>query len=348
MTRTRALGVERCAVLAVAFAPLLGAACGGRGDDAGASEAGGADSGGTDALATIPDAGPFDAWTPGSLGADAGPSLYGAGPEDFGPAVWLDSMAIGTPGVGTDFTGDGVPDDEFGTAPAGIPEINNAIADAIANSGLTLTLELRALEDPSLAGPDPSVGIAVFTALAAPVPGEYLVRPESLDADGRAVNVLSGSLTVARDPGHARHVHASTDVMQRFLLGLDLLLGTIDGDLVAHGDRIVELRNAWVGGVLQACNLAAIADPFTGSGSLLDLLLAFGVEPDVDLSGDGLETFQLGPGLAAPLLSCTDGDGTVIPNLPNRPCACDERIEDGVSMAISVHGLGARLVGVQI
>jgi len=348
MKRTRALGAERCAVLAVALAPLLGAACGGRGDDAGAPEAGGTDSGGTDALPSVPDAGAFDAWTPGSSGGDAGPSLLGAGPEDFGPAVWLDTMAIGPDGAGTDYTGDGVGDNEFGSSPAGLPEINAAIADAIATSGLTLVVELRALDDPSLAGPDPDVAVAMFAALEAPSPGDYLIRPESLDAGGHPLNVLFGALTVDRAPGHARRLHASAPSMHRFLLGLDLMLGTFDGELVAHGDRIVELRNSWVGGVLQACNLATIADPFTGSGSLLDLLLAFGVEFDVDLSGDGLETFQLGPGLAAPLLSCTDGDGTVIPNLPGRPCACDERIEDGVSMAISVHGLAARLVGVQI
>ena len=105
------------------------------------------------------------------------------------------------------------------------------------------------------------------------------------------------------------------------------------------------MNNGLLCGVIQACSLAMIPDPIFGSGSMLDLMLGLGITPDIDLSGDGLEVFTLSMSFPQELVSCTDGDGTVVPSVPGSPCACDPRIEDGISMAMDFHASMATIVG---
>jgi cysteine-rich repeat protein len=87
-----------------------------------------------------------------------------------------------------------------------------------------------------------------------------------------------------------------------------------------------------------------------GGATLLDLAVIgvaqFGyqvrpVQPDMDLDGDGLETFRDTDGDSRIDL-CIDGNGTQI---SGTDCPTDPRIADGYSIAVDVNLVGARLAG---
>jgi hypothetical protein len=334
---------------------LVAAGCGGKDHgDAAPADAGGdaapvadaaRDSGGI----PFPEAGDYDAWMPEPNVGDAGASLFGAGPADFGPAVRVDSVVIPGPEIGLDLDGDATTDNEFGSLPVGLPELNDALATAVADGTIMLTFEMRGLDALWLTGGDAALDVAAYRVVPTATAGEFLVARSSLDAAGEARNEFFGATIAAPPPGAL--LAAQAPYLGTVLFGLPLLeprlVGELVGDSVPTPQTLSELANAVVGGVYSACGMALIPDTFLGGESLLSLLLGFGVEPDIDLSGDGLETFQITPVLPADVISCTDGDGTVIPDLPGRPCACDERIEDGMSLALQIHAAAVTLVGVE-
>lgn len=91
----------------------------------------------------------------------------------------------------------------------------------------------------------------------------------------------------------------------------------------------------------NSCNTAAVptaqvhmADVLVGGASVGNgaLTLVYGVQPDVDVDGDGLESYQVASGsnCQAVITGCVDGDGTVI---PGHGCVLDPRMQDGWSAA---------------
>jgi hypothetical protein len=102
----------------------------------------------------------------------------------------------------------------------------------------------------------------------------------------------------------------------------------------------------------RAAELAAIAvdpagernvlDMFVAPGSTIGLPGTAGIQPDIDLDGDGLESFVAD---AEERISvCIDGDGTVIESSPDRPCALAPGIEDAISLTIRFEAGWSRLL----
>jgi hypothetical protein len=162
------------------------------------------------------------------------------------------------------------------------------------------------------------------------------------------------------------------------MLELELSGARVEGTFRQMGDKVY-LDNAMLGGVLQAISLARL-DKLNISGflkppqTLFDAVWANGALavvlglkrdadghslPDMDVDGDGIETFWTSDsGAAVPLVdTCKDGDGTIITNGdtkypnddPKKRCvfAKDDkgnyRFVDGVSAALRFKAVPARI-----
>jgi hypothetical protein len=351
------------ALLACALLCFAGCKPGGNGrDDSGtiSLDGGGTDSAptGTDAANTDggipwPDAGDFDAWAPPPDPGDSGVSLFDAG-VTFGPSVVVDTMGVAPASDGFDLDGDGTVDNQLANIPFGIDMINMGIQDAIDMGMILMLLEFRGVEDPTLGVDDLTMDAALYNGIdsdADPTdnfdpafPEDFLVDPASLDPMGYPM-VLFFNTSITGTPA-APYFYGERNSLPFVFPGfgaVQIVNPRIDGNPSAD---FYDYSNGLLGGVLQACALDQAPNPLGTGGTMLELLLGFGVTPDIDLSGDGLETFQLSSGFPSTLVSCTDGDGTVIPNLDPPRCACDERIEDGISMALSFHAVSANITGV--
>ncbi len=138
--------------------------------------------------------------------------------------------------------------------------------------------------------------------------------------------------------------------------------------------RQTNAKDGILAGVLQAVTLAQITNINAGGfikpdQSLLDAIFVGPVAPvlgldtdkdgnyvpDIDVDGDGLETFyQTGSttgGASAKVDTCKDGDGTIITSTPTAPCtlAKDEngnyRFVDGLSVALKFTAVPVKLSG---
>jgi hypothetical protein len=76
----------------------------------------------------------------------------------------------------------------------------------------------------------------------------------------------------------------------------------------------------------------SILDVIVDPGSFLRMPGLAGVQPNLDLDGDGLESFAADS--EGRVAACVDGDGTVVSSTADESCALDPRFEDAVSMAM--------------
>jgi hypothetical protein len=102
---------------------------------------------------------------------------------------------------------------------------------------------------------------------------------------------------------------------------------------------------------------APTCDGTEASSTMADLLVAGapmggfiplrGQQPDVDLDGDGLESFEVinrgESGCQPVIVACVDGDGT---RVEGRGCAGDPRFEDGFSAGFSMTAVRGNIDGV--
>lgn len=114
--------------------------------------------------------------------------------------------------------------------------------------------------------------------------------------------------------------------------GRAAVLPTADAGAGALPGLIIDdasARSTWRVRQLGAWPLAEIpgADPMA-EGTLLDVLAVAGVQPDVDVDGDGLETIIAS---GSHVVACRDGDGTMI---PEADCHLDPRIADGYELTL--------------
>jgi hypothetical protein len=101
-----------------------------------------------------------------------------------------------------------------------------------------------------------------------------------------------------------------------------------------------------------ASELASVVVDQTTGRSALDVLVdpgfvlgvpgLSGVQPDLDLDGDGLETFVADA--EGRVSVCIDGDGTTLSSSEGRPCALEPGIEDAISMTMLGEAVWARLL----
>jgi cysteine-rich repeat protein len=266
-------------------------------------------------------------------------------------------------GVGCDLTGDAVIDNAIGRAmgQAGIAELSNYVTQQISGCRHPLTLL-------SLVGID-------FTMTNAPFRASFLlgldtdkpintdnnfmgyqtfwVSPLGLDARGTPLGSLDGAAPggmLQTTQGHAvfwSPCITTGGVPSPFVVELASLSGTIRLDLGAMSSGTVRLCAA-----VRASSLHGFASALPDRASLLDILIigydAIGIhvtptQPDIDVDGDGLETFT-DTDLDNQVDLCTDGNGAMVAGVD---CPADPRFADGYSAALQLQAVRAFLAGRQ-
>jgi hypothetical protein len=158
--------------------------------------------------------------------------------------------------------------------------------------------------------------------------GEPLFFHESVRLDGGTLTGSGGTAIVAID---------------------DRLIGrnaTIEGTLAPGGSEI-EVVYCVYG---LTAEMGALTDRDWDGLTLLERMLAGGapigltsvpgLQPDIDLDGDGLESYIIDDEFH--IATCVDGDHTIV---EGRDCWQDPRFADALSITMRVHGVPAELLG---
>ncbi len=296
------------------------------------------------------------------------------------PAMVVSSMSIAGRGIGCDLTGDGTIDNAFQRAlGVGTPLLSMYVSGAIMDGSIILLLGLQGLDDPRgendedfriawLIGNDPD-GIATdnFSGTEA-----FTVSPDSI-VDGVATTsvqseVMSSMLRAGPE-----------DIPLPFgFFDVALRQGRIEGRTVADLDGLYQIQEGLLCGGLPV-NVLSLAGSFAGdfltlppacdggaAATLVDLILGGGTAivntgsgelmipfratlPDLDLDGDGLESYEIrrdGPDGCQPVVvACTDGDGT---RIDGRGCYANQSMGDGFSAAFEFTAVRAVLQPVPV
>lgn len=284
----------------------------------------------------------------------------------------VQNLQFGDPMTGCDYSGDGVPDNRFSAGLRGARELLNMFLGGGGGGGMapSFLMSFMGLDDRSGANDD-DLRVAWMTGQMGPTPGTYLVDANTL-VDGNPATSLQGRI-VMRDLDAGPE---DIDLPIGFL-PLTLQQGRVQGTTVASGGELSSISNGLLCGVVgpdllllvDATTLEMfggaggfmidIGDPCDGSvepptlfdmmvgGAMLSILRIGGVSPDVDLDGDGLESFEVtrtGPAGCQPVVTaCIDGDGR---RVEGRDCIRDPGFVDGYSAGLSYDAVRTEIVGV--
>ena len=301
-----------------------------------------------------PDAAPPDAAPPDAAPPDAAPAPVVEEPPDCGGdplvsgggdhALVVASLAILTLEGARDLDGDGTPDNKL--APIGTLS-NSMLAEALADGTLVIPVEIYDHD----ADPDPCVKAAF--------------EPAVTGADGVPVSrfraghtEVDASVRLALGRGF---VQVPVPIGDDAVMVLPLSAWSLDGELTGTG-ATTALAAGRLDGVLQAFSLDrqrglfieeigllpehSLADAFFAN--ILGPILALESggrgcrRPDIDVDGDGLETFcDTNPNDDDHTVDlCIDGDGTMIPD-GDTDCSqalgpSGPRFVDGISAAFAI------------
>jgi len=294
----------------------------------------------------------------------------------------LHNMAFAGSAMGCDYSGDGVPDNRFADAlGAGLGLLNMLfMGGGGGGGGPTILLSYMGLDDATGAN-DPDLRTAWLTGQDADMNpandysgmGPFLVQMGSLNADGSPLTSLQTSI-------RSNALRAGPEDLDLNLgfFPLTLREANLRGTTMAMGGQLWSLNNAFICGVVQSQTLSfinqSLIESFGGGGgfmitinppcdgsttdsTLVDWLIGGAriaiinirpTSPDVDLDGDGLETFVVtghtsGPACQPVVTACIDGDGT---RVEGRDCYNDPRFQDGYSAALSADAIRALITGV--
>jgi hypothetical protein len=226
------------------------------------------------------------------------------------------------------------------------------IADQIAAGTLLLGIELRDLDDPSLQNDDAmSVGLHTLVDddgdpadnFDPATPETFTVPATSFIDDQPALHFVDGSLTAgALAASGLGTLDALGALIPLPVSGLEL-----EGDVVAADGAFQSLEEGRLRGAVGLSLLALSPNLLAGTcpgATLLDVLATgcglFGLQPDADVDGDGLERLYDDDGDGA-IDRCVDGDGTEILGVD---CPQDPAMADGYTLILVVHGVRAELV----
>ncbi|MBX7191169.1 MAG: hypothetical protein K1X94_03875 [Sandaracinaceae bacterium] len=290
-------------------------------------------------------------------------------------SVLLENTQFGDEGTGCDYSGDGMPDNRFATALGGaLPLINMFFGGGGGpggGRGPTFLLSFMGLDDPAGID-DPALRTAWLLGTAAGA--GYTVNMSSLNADFTpttslesriAARALTGGpedldlpiafLPITLEQGR---LSATTTQAGGELTGLNdgLICGGVPTSLLSFltASMIEMLAGAGGGGFM--IDIGPPCDGSTDDPTLADMMIGGATiaiirlrptSPDVDLDGDGLESFEVartGPRGCQPVVTaCIDGDGT---RIEGRGCYNDPRIADGYSSALTFTATRAEITGV--
>ena len=294
-------------------------------------------------------------------------------------SVVVRNLQFGDPMTGCDYTGDGTADNRFSRAlgPAAAL-LNMFLGGGGGGGGPTFLMSFQGLEDRSGANDD-SLRVAWLTGSPGPSPGTYLVDRSVLAPDGSPTTSLQGSIA-------SRALDAGPEDMDLPIAFLPLTLeqGRVRGTTVASGGELSSIEDGLLCGVVGPELLTLvnadllemfgggggggfsieIGDPCDGStepatlfdmmvgGAMIAIVRIGNVAPDVDLDGDGLESFEVtrtgAEGCQAVVTACIDGDGT---RFEGRDCIFEStadgrpRFVDGYSTGLDFGATRAELVG---
>lgn len=290
----------------------------------------------------------------------------------------LSSLTIaGTGDPGCDFSGDGVADHGFARALGGLTDLLNSmfLENAITDGQLILLLNAVGLDDRTMANDD-SFSLGWLTGIDTDDDasnnltgsGEFFADGGSLDADGNPLASFESSVMSRNLDGGPEDV----DFPIAFL-PLEIRQSRVTGTTTASGGEVTGIEDGLLCGAVPVVTVAFlpnIIDMFLPGepappcdGSMIDTTLADiviggtprgfifplpGVQPDVDLDGDGLERFEVdrtGPRGCQPVVTaCIDGDGT---RVEGRDCIMGMRFEDGWSASFPIEAVRANIIGVR-
>ena len=321
--------------------------------------------------------GVLQADTAGEQCDDANPARWdGCGPDCLlEQSQVIRTLEIGGPAVGCDFSGDGVPDNSFGRALRSVlPLVNDMfLRRSIEDGDVILLLSMMGLDDPS-GRDDSSFTIAWMQgddADADPAnnlggaglfhPGMGALDPAgnpvaSFESDVRGASLMGGPEDISIPLGFLpldirdARLHGTTTSS-----GADGQLWSIEEGLLCGAMPLSgfaflpNLTDLFGGTTTPPCDEtmepSTMADLLVGGAPTGFLLPLRGADPDVDLDGDGLESFIVdssGPAGCQPvIIACIDGDGT---RLEGRDCPLDPRFADGFSTGLPFTSIRAQIV----
>jgi len=285
----------------------------------------------------------------------------------------IQTLAFAGRGHGCDFSGDGAPDNRLAVALGPVlPLLNDmGVQRGIDSGSVILLMSMLGLDDPSganddsltvawMQGTDPD-GDATnnFTGSAtlAPAAGSF-------DVAGNPTTSFASSLM-------SRMLHGGPEDIEIPIsfLPLELKGSQISGTTRATGGELHDIQNGQLCGAIPVSTFAFLPnllDMFSGmtspacdgsaaATSMADVMIGGtprgslvslrGTQPDVDVDGDGLESFEVqrtgATGCQPVIIACVDGDGT---RVEGRDCALDPRFEDGFSSSLDFTSIRANLV----
>jgi cysteine-rich repeat protein len=263
---------------------------------------------------------------------------------------------------GCDYSGDGMPDNRFSRA-AGTTL--NLINDFLGMGGPGLLISMLGLDDPGMVNDGSFRAAWLQGGMGA---GGYTIDMGSLNPDGTPLTSLESSVTARALDGGPEDIEFPIA-----FLPLTLRDAYVRGTTAGTAARVASIQDGLVCGVVPLTPLTflneSLIEGFGGGGgfmievdppcdgtaesTLVDWLIGGArisiiniraTPPDVDLDGDGLETFEVatGDGCQPVVTACIDGDGT---RVEGRNCYDDPRFQDGYSAALNFVGTRVDTIG---
>jgi len=255
-----------------------------------------------------------------------------------------------------DHDGDGRLDNSTASLDGFVLEsLNGVLQDPLDANSTVITIDVSGVEDPDTPhDPDgfTSALIPAYDCDQDPrdnsVPGEILDAHRSFTAveDGRFVPLFTAPATLDHGRFSAHVEEVPLTLFGTAVSARDTVFsGTISPGLESMDDGRVCI-------VLDPGELSAIPFPADESFSILDALVApghwasvlymDGIQPTVDVDGEGLESFIADE--SGHVTACVLEDGTLLENDPLSPCAQHEDMADGIALAMHSRAVSAWLV----